>query len=239
MNDSCLQRPVPNSPATASCMESKSPRIWPFSFPAIFCFPSTTVFPKEACLLMMYRKQDSSSSVTFATSDVSGLMCYRTYLFIFQDVQGIYRTLLQDRISNETFPLAISLCHHNFFLLYLVTGNTRMWMILALVSNDTSLLLLVFPNSSTATLPSFSLLLTSWLHSPLEMRTNKTKQNKTKTGSKVFHSFSVLLSMLKVCISSVIMIFVSFFDIQMQSCFGAFFFHFYQNSFQIFATFCQ
>ena len=176
VNDWCLQCPVPSSPAMASFMESKPPHIWPFSFPAAFCSPSIIVFPKEACLFVMYLKQDSNSSVIFASSDVAGLMWCRTHhhLFIFQDVPGIYRALLQDHILNETSP-PIGLCHHHFFLMYIVTGNTRMCMILAMVSNDTSLLLLVFPNSSIATLLSLSLLLTSWLQSPLELKTKKIK----------------------------------------------------------------
>ena len=67
-------------------------------------------------------------------------------------------------MNNLFFPvslLPVQLSH-----LYTVTGNTRVWGIWAWVSNDTSLLLVIFPNCSTAALLGLSLLWV-WLQSPL------------------------------------------------------------------------
>ena len=52
--------------------------------------------------------------------------------------------------------------------LCIVIGNTRMWILLALVS---SLHLMIFPSSFSAAPPSFCLLLISWLQSPFKLMT--------------------------------------------------------------------
>lgn len=64
-----------------------------FLLPSFFL--STIVCSKEPCFLMMCLKQHNSSFVMFAFSNVSGLMCSGTNLFIFLVVQGIHRPLLQ------------------------------------------------------------------------------------------------------------------------------------------------
>lgn len=64
--------------------------------------------------LLFFVKIPAFSCVIFAFSDVSGLLCSRTHLFIFLVVQGIRRALLQHYISNEFFfyqPFSLSCCH--------------------------------------------------------------------------------------------------------------------------------
>ena len=89
-------------------------------------FPSIVVFCKDSCLLMMCLKQDSNSSVIFTSSDVSGLISCKTLVHL--AVQGIYRSLLQRHSSNKllfqpSFTVQLS-------YLYIVIGNTRVWMVL-------------------------------------------------------------------------------------------------------------
>lgn len=93
---------------------------------------------------MMCLKLDNFNFVTCASSNVLGFICSRTHLFAF--LSRICRALLQ---HYESF-----LCLSAFFTfqhshLLLVIGNARVWMILVLVSKDTCLLLVVFPNSPT------------------------------------------------------------------------------------------
>ena len=73
-------------------------------------FPSIIVFLKEPCLLTMCAKQENFSSVISASSNVSGLVCSRTHLFIFLVVQGVCRTLPKNHILNGSilFLLAFS-----------------------------------------------------------------------------------------------------------------------------------
>lgn len=79
------------------------PRTWPSSFPAAFRFPSIVAFSGEPCLLVMSPKQDASAFVTFASGDVSGLICSRTRPFVLLAVQGVQRALLQHHLANESF----------------------------------------------------------------------------------------------------------------------------------------
>lgn len=89
------------------------PRTWPSSFPAAFRFPSIVAFSGEPCLLVMSPKQDASAFVTFASGDVSGLICSRTRPFVLLAVQGVQRALLQHHLANESFFFffSVSLLH--------------------------------------------------------------------------------------------------------------------------------
>ena len=100
-------------------------------------------------------------SCHFSSNNVSGIICSRTHLFIFLLVQGICRALLQYHISNESsFSLpaffTVQLLHP-----CIVTRHVRVWMIIAFVPNDTSLLLVFLHNSSISVPPSLSFLLIS------------------------------------------------------------------------------
>uniref|UniRef100_A0A671FQK4 Uncharacterized protein n=1 Tax=Rhinolophus ferrumequinum TaxID=59479 RepID=A0A671FQK4_RHIFE len=79
---------------------------------------------------------------------VSDLICSRTHLFIFLVVQGMQKVLHQHHILNEPFFFFLS-AYFTVQLLhpYIAIEEMRVWMALALVSNDTSLLLMIFPNS--------------------------------------------------------------------------------------------
>ena len=131
-------------------------------------FPSLIVFSKKPCLLLTHPKWNSISVVFFASSYISGLICSRTHLVMFQVVQGVRRALLQHHISEESILFLSAFFTVQLLHLYIGIENTRVWMILALVWNNTSLLSMIFPNSFIAALPSFSLLLISWLQSAFE-----------------------------------------------------------------------
>ena len=124
--DSCLQL-LPWSQSSScllfSCCLRFSPSI------TFFCqrpLPSHDVPESRTALVL-----------PFLPPAVSGLICWRTHLFVFLAVQGIHRAL---HISNESvFPPSafstLQLLHS-----YVVVGNTRLWLIPALVSNGASLL---------------------------------------------------------------------------------------------------
>lgn len=124
-----------------------------FLLPSIFL--SIIVFPKNPAFSQCAQSR-MASVCHFYLQWCFRLICFRTHLFIFLAVQGICRTLLQLHISNWSFfsPYKPS-------LLYIVIENTRMWMILALIFKDISLLLVIFPNPSIAPLPNLSFFLIS------------------------------------------------------------------------------
>lgn len=102
-------------------------------------------------------KQDSFSFVIFVTT------CFRLNLPQGLRVHlpgslGICRALLQCCILIESFGPYQPSSPSNLQHLYIVIGNTSVWMVLALVSEDTYWLLsLIFPSLSTAALLSLSL----------------------------------------------------------------------------------
>ena len=79
-----------------------------------FCI--TILLSQEPCLLMMCPKQGRFSFVVFVSSNVSGLMCSRTHLFIFLVVQCICKTLLQRHISDHIFFFYQSFSLPNFHI---------------------------------------------------------------------------------------------------------------------------
>ena len=125
--------------STASFMESV---YLTFALPLFLLpstFPSIIIFAKEFCLLTMCPREDSLSFTIFNSSDSPAFIYSRTHLFIPLAVRGFRRALLQHHISNEcVFFLS------DFFTIqpshpYVVTGNMRVWRVLAFVSNDPSL----------------------------------------------------------------------------------------------------
>lgn len=103
-----------------------------------------------------------------------------------------------------------------------------MWMILASVSNDTSLLLAIFPSSFIAAFLNLSLLFIYWLHSPLELMTEP-RQAKSLTTSMSS------LPMLKMYITSFHIFFFFFFvflRFKYNPALGLSFFYFHQKLFK-------
>lgn len=144
--------------------------IWSFSFPTAF------YFSQRSCLFQRTLPSHDVPEVgqlplcSFCLQLYFRLSLSRTRLFILLAVQGSHEALLH--ISKESCfsPLSDFLtvqCLHP----YIVIGNTRVWRILALVSNDTSSFLVIFPHPSIAALLSLRLLLTSWLQSPFKLMT--------------------------------------------------------------------
>ena len=96
-------------------MESIYPIV---GFP-LFLLPSTFpslifVFFQEPCFLLKCLSS-TACFVTFASSNVSGLICSRTHLFIFPVAQGFLGAPLQYYISKESF-FPISLVHCPTFI---------------------------------------------------------------------------------------------------------------------------
>lgn len=124
--------------------------LWPSIFPNII------VFSKAPCLLMMWEVKTASGR------DPSGLICSGTHPFIYLKVQDIHRALLQEHTSSESYFFPISLIYCSIFTSKHSNWNKRMWMILAWVSRNTSLLMMTSPNCSIAAFSSLSLVLISW-----------------------------------------------------------------------------
>ena len=173
----------PHQPCSAPADSSPWPPLWNqsssclgFLVPLPSLFPSMTVFSKDPAFSWCAWSRTASSVSSFLPPAV---------------FSGLYR------ISNESiFSLPV------FFIVQLshpdiVSGKTRVWMTLVLVSNDTSLLLVIGPNSSFAALLSLSL---------LRFLGSVWTDDWTKV-SKICNCFNVSLSMLKWWVSSVMMIF--------------------------------
>lgn len=118
-------------------------------------FSSSVVLP---CLFMRCPKQGSFGFVISASSAASDLIHCRAHLFPFRAVhfRGVQFFLSAFFTVQLSHPC-------------MVPGRTSMWVVLALVSKDMSLLLVISPNSSSAALWSLSLLLGSLLWFPFEL----------------------------------------------------------------------
>ena len=130
----------------ASCMELAHLTLGrpPSMSPSIF--PSIVVFSKEPCLLVMCLNQDSFNSVVLSPVMFQAVFPLGLTCLSFWAVQGIWRALLQHRISSESFFLCQLSSLSN---IHKVTGNVRVCMMLASVSNGTSLLLMTFSDALT------------------------------------------------------------------------------------------
>ena len=135
---STVSRPQqPSSAPVDSCLGlplwSRSISYLVFLFSCcLLLFPkSISVFLKESCLLMICPKWESLSFVIFASSDSSGFLYSRTHLFMFLAVERLRRALPQCHISDESIFFSLSV---NFTVslscLYIIIGNTRVWVIL-------------------------------------------------------------------------------------------------------------
>lgn len=121
----------------------------------------------------MCHKQDSCKFFHFCLWRCSGLcQRFRTHLFVFLwsrvSIELSSNTIFQVNQFSFFFFLSafftIRLLHS-----YLVIGKMRVWMTLAFISNNTPLLLVIFPNSSTValTVSAFSWFSGWSLHPPL------------------------------------------------------------------------
>lgn len=102
-----------------------------------------------------------------ASSDVPGLTCSGTRWSISLAVQGVHRALPQHHISGESVVLlsAFAVQHP---CPCVGTGSARAGAVAAL-SLTTSLLSVIFPNSSATALQNLSPLVISWLPSAFEL----------------------------------------------------------------------
>lgn len=92
----------------------------------------------------------------FVSRGVSSLISSKTHLSIFLVDQGFHKTFLQHHFSNFFYyPFILASLSHP----QIVIENLRMWIILSLVSNETYLLLKIFPNSSIVVPLSLNLLM--------------------------------------------------------------------------------
>lgn len=107
-----------------------------FLLPSIF--PTFIVFSKKPCLLLMQPKWNSISVVSFASSYISGLIC-SSFRWSRGFVELPCSTVFQ--MDPFFFNQPSSLLN---FCICTVIENASVWMIFALVCNDTSLLLMIF-----------------------------------------------------------------------------------------------
>ena len=178
LNECCPQCPVLNIPAQLLRTHAyvflygiNPAHAWFSIFPAPFYFSQHYCLFQKLLSSHEVPKVGQPQFIIFASSNSSVLNCSRTHLFSFLEVQGVCRAVLQHHISNESVFLLSVFFTAQISHLYVIIGSMRVWIILALVSKDTSLHLMAFPNSFIAALVSLCLLLISWLQSPFKLMT--------------------------------------------------------------------
>lgn len=126
---SCPQKPCPASSyrlmPLAFFYEFKPSHTWSSSSSsAFYFFPELLSFSIEFCLLMMCSEVGQLEFCRFASSNVSDLICSRTYLFIFLVVQDSCKALFQHHIVNESTNILLlqpsSLSNFHFYTIVIV-----------------------------------------------------------------------------------------------------------------------
>ena len=144
---SCPQQPcsVPVHLGIWLLLWSPSISYLAFSFSAVFYFSQPIVSSKELSLLRMWPMLESFSILSFLPPAM-----FQAYFAVGPTCSSFWQSRVSIELSSNTlFQINRVFFWSAFFTVqlphpYIVIGNTRVWMILALISNDTSLLLMIF-----------------------------------------------------------------------------------------------
>ncbi|XP_019521637.1 PREDICTED: nuclear distribution protein nudE homolog 1 isoform X3 [Hipposideros armiger] len=178
---------VPSSqPCSAPADSCLGLLLWtPSILYSVSLFPCCLLFSQHYCLFERTLPPPAVAKVgQLPFSHFCLQPCFRLHLLLrptglsfWMEFQGIRKALLQNHISDESIFSPSAFFPVHLLHLYIVTGMTRVWVVSALVSNDAALFLVIFPNSSIAVPPRLSLLLISWLQSPLDLMTAPRAEN--------------------------------------------------------------